>query len=133
MAIKNISITYSSNEGMVLPGFMPENTILGFNPGYGSGIAPTPGFLFGSQRDIRPISIQNNWITNDTLLYSQFSKTLSNTFSFRSTVEPVQGFRLNITASRNYSSNLSEYFKDTTGLGEIVSLSPINRSRTLPR
>jgi cell surface protein SprA len=36
--------------------------------------------------------------------------THSNTFNFRSTVEPIPGFRIDLTASRTYVENMQEYY-----------------------
>ncbi|MDD3876222.1 MAG: cell surface protein SprA [Bacteroidales bacterium] len=121
MAVKNASINYSENNGTLMPGFLPSPVALGQDWNI---MAPGSEFVFGGQRDIRGDAVKGGWLTADTLFNSPFVTTHTKTLSARSTIEPLPGFRIELTANRNESVNKTEYFKaDATG--EFKTFSPM--------
>ena len=108
LGIKNISFSYSQNRGTLLPGFLPQPKLLGQD---WSTMAPSLPFVFGSQKDIRNLAGSSGWITQDTTLNSQYKQNSSTNLTFRSTVEPIKQFRIELNASKNTSSNNQEYFR----------------------
>ena len=120
MSVKNISMTYSSSDGTVMPGFLPEPTLFGSgsyqpDPGMFGNIAASnaPGlpFLFGWQDpDFARKAINKGWYTNDTTLNSPFIMNHNETFSMRANVEPLPFLRIDLTANRSYSENMQEYY-----------------------
>jgi len=60
-SVKTGKISYSENNGQLLPGYEPEVGFLGRN-NFGGGLAPSLGFVFGSQVDIRNAALVNGWL-----------------------------------------------------------------------
>jgi cell surface protein SprA len=108
LGVKNISFSYSQNRGTLLPGFLLQPKLLGQD---WSSMAPSLPFVFGSQKDIRNLAGSSGWITQDTSLNSQYKQNSSTNLTFRSTIEPIKQFRIELNASKNTSSNNQEYFR----------------------
>jgi len=110
MAVRNISVSYSQTEGSLMPGYLPGTSIMG-QERTGNFFAPGFPFILGYQdRDLPYNAIERGWLTTDTTLNEAFLMTHSNTFNFRSTIEPVNGLRIDLTASRTFAENNREYF-----------------------
>lgn len=108
IGFKDVQINYTESQGILLPGFMPTPDILGNRL---SDMAPGMGFVFGSQRDIRPEAVTKHWISTDTLLNSAYVTRLTKNFTARATFEPFREFRIDFTADKVQSFNHQEYFK----------------------
>jgi cell surface protein SprA len=121
LGIKKTTISYSQSTGTGLPGFMPEPDILGTNL---SQRAPGIGFAFGSQKDIRQQAAENGWITQDSNLNQPYLTKYQNALVFRTTIEPLPDFNVEITADRNYSENHQEYYRWSDSLSSFNSFSP---------
>ncbi len=110
MAVRNISVSFSQSEGTLLPGYLPGTSIMG-QERINNVFAPGFPFIFGYQdADFPYRAIERGWLTTDTTLNEPFLMTYSNTFNLRSTIEPVNGLRIDLTASRTFGENSSEYF-----------------------
>ncbi|MCQ2285914.1 MAG: cell surface protein SprA [Bacteroidales bacterium] len=107
MLVRNASISFSDGHGTVLPGYMLSPNLFGINF---KNNAPGFAFAFGGQPDIRHIASDHGWLTYDTLANSAFQQTSTQTINARATIEPFKDFRIDVTATRNYSSNYSEYY-----------------------
>ena len=120
MMVKNFSMTYSSSDGTLLPGFMPQPSIFGSghyspDPAMFGQIASTnaPGFpfLFGWQdKNFAREAAEKGWITKDTTLNAPFVMSHNETWSFRANVEPIPFLRIDLDANRSFSENASEYY-----------------------
>ena len=121
-SIKNIGGAYTRTEGTFLPGYLPKTSLLGQDM---DADAPGWGFLFGSQRDIRPKAISNGWISDDPLLNQQFVKGLKEDLNLRSTVELVKDLRIELTALRSKNFNYNTTFKYVAASNSFENLSPI--------
>lgn len=121
MGIKNASINYSETNGTLLPGFTPSPVALGQDWNL---MAPGTDFVLGSQRDIRYDAVAHSWITTDTLLNTAFLRTQTKTLSARSTIEPITGFKIELTANRNETHSRNEFFKADSS-GNFASYSPM--------
>lgn len=106
--VKDASISYNETNGIRLPGFLPEPTILGNRM---SDRAPGLGFAFGSQRDIRFDAAENGWITYDTLLNNPYMNKQNINLSYRVNIEPFKDFRIELTGNQTESFSHTEYFK----------------------
>lgn len=125
MMIKTATGSYSETNGILLPGFKPRPDWIGQDWNYSQGVnAPGVGFIFGSQEDIRPDAIKYNWLTEDTTLNSFYTTTKVQALNLRATVEPVKSFKIELTATRNFTLNHNEYFKYNPTDGIFQSLSP---------
>ncbi|HAH59296.1 MAG TPA: cell surface protein SprA, partial [Bacteroidales bacterium] len=123
IGFKDVQVNYSESQGTLLPGFMPTPDILGNRL---SDMAPGMGFVFGSQRDIRPEAVSKEWISTDTLLNSAFITRLTKNFTARATYEPFREFRIDFTADKVQSFNHQEYFKADAS-GRFTTTAPQSR------
>lgn len=120
MMVKSVNVTYSENNGTLLPGYKPKTDFVGLDQGMNnmSGFVP---FIFGWQQyafddietgyDIRTEAIKGGWISQDTLQSSPLVQTQSSSLNLRATVEPIKGFRIDLTATRTYTESVSEFFR----------------------
>lgn len=106
--VKDASINYNETNGTLLPGFMPEPTLVGNRI---DDMAPGLGFVFGSQKDIRYKAARNGWITYDTLLNNPYMTKQNKNFTYRVRIEPFRDFRIELTGSQTESLSNSSYFK----------------------
>ncbi|HNQ12814.1 MAG TPA: cell surface protein SprA [Bacteroidia bacterium] len=106
-SLKSFNLTYSQTNGTMLPGFVPYAQLSGYNFDLNA-----PGFAFvaGSQADLRGKAARNKWLSNDTLFNGQYQNSLLENLTARLTIEPVQGFRIELNATRNFANNISENF-----------------------
>jgi cell surface protein SprA len=110
MGIRNIAVTYNQSNGSMLPGYMPSTTILG-QQSYNGTLAPGWPFVLGWQDKSFPeTALRNDWLSKDPVINSPYIMNHSNTFNIRSTLEPLPGLRIDLTANRNYSENHNEYY-----------------------
>jgi cell surface protein SprA len=111
--IKNISITYSQSGGTMLMGYMPETDYFGLNSGkVNNNFKSAPGipFILGYQDVDFVRDMDEDWLTKDPAFSNPYIMTNSENINIRSTFEPFRGFRIDFTAQRTYSENISEYF-----------------------
>jgi cell surface protein SprA len=116
MSVRNIGASYSHTDGTILYGYLPGTDILGIQE-FNGGMAPGLPFILGYQDpDLAWRSINRGWLTNDTTFNEPFMMSHSNTLNLRSTVEPVAGLRIDLTASRTFVENMQEfYYADPSG------------------
>ncbi len=109
MAVKNISVTYSENDGTLLPGYNRTTNAFGRDNGVG---APGLPFLFGHQDgSFAETAAQNEWLVKNPYLNNPHVNTHTETFNARSTIEPLGSLRIELSANQNKSSNLTEFFR----------------------
>ncbi len=122
MMVKNINITYTENNGTILPGYLPRTQFIGMSP-YGNTWAPGFGFIAGQQDSSfgRRAANDYQWITTDSVLNMPYQMTSSKTFNVRATIEPVKNMRIEVSANRTESSNFSEYYHYSSQAGYFTS------------
>ncbi len=109
-SLRNINITFSQNNGTILPGYLPESQFLGGQRVNGL-IAPGIPFLLGWQsRDFAMTAVDNNWLTTDSTLNTPYTMNRSDDLTIRATIEPVKGLRIELTGNHRMANNLSEYY-----------------------
>ncbi len=111
-SVKKIKLAYAENNGTILPGYKPEIGFLG-RDNYSGGLAPTLGFVFGSQSDIRSIAVANNWLVSRPHIDSAyFSRSYSNThfskLDINVDVKPVKNLNIELSANRVFTRNQSQ-------------------------
>ncbi|HMM12197.1 MAG TPA: cell surface protein SprA [Bacteroidales bacterium] len=109
MSIKRGSINYTRNNGLFIPGFMPEPDLLGVS--FANAYAPGWGFILGSGTDIRNMAVDKGWLSADTLVNQAFMRRFTENYGYRFNLEPVPGMRLDINSDLTTASNFSEYFR----------------------
>jgi len=121
MSVRSISLSYSSTDGTVMPGFMPQPRIFGvgnytpdktmYSDLSGQTTAPGIPFLLGWQdKDFAMKAAAKGWITRDTTLNSPYVMSHSETFNFRADVEPFPDLRIDVNANRTYSERSTEFY-----------------------
>jgi len=117
MSVRSISANYSSTDGTVLPGFMPEPHFFGngqytpeSNPS-SSTYAPGLPFLLGFQdKNFAMKAAENGWLTTDSSLNAAYMMSHAETWNFRANVEPFPDLRIDLNANRTYSERVSEFY-----------------------
>lgn len=117
MTVRNISGTYTLNDGTLLPGYSQESSILGMN---GSSFGLT-NFVFGKQGydllgrangyNVSTFARDNNWLVQNENLNKQFTTTHSANLQMKATLEPFKDFNINLNLNRNYSRNSGEFYR----------------------
>lgn len=121
-SLKNVSGAYTKTEGTFLPGYLPKTSFIGQDLSLN---APGYDFIFGGQRDIRSRSLDNGWITRDSLLNQLYINTVKEDMSFRGLVEPFRDLRIELTATKSQSFNYSTNFKFLPSSNNFENLSPV--------
>lgn len=120
-SVKDINGAYTRTESTLLPGYLPETNMLGYDFDHR---APGWRFLLGSQRDIRQAAAAHGWITQDTLQNQLYLTAQTEDLSLRAMVEPVRGLMIDLSGTRLYSENYSTSFKYDAQSGRFVSTTP---------
>ncbi len=129
MSVKNLSISYNESEGTFMPGYMPKTQFLGMEK-YREVFAPGWQFITGIQdTGFAAYAVDNGWITTDPALNNAYNMSHTNNLNLRSSIEPIKGFRIDITANRSFSQNITEYWI-ADSLGNFPT-DPYDRSRKL--
>jgi cell surface protein SprA len=110
-SLKTIKISYSENNGTLLPGYTPQVGLLGRDD-YSGSMAPSLGFVFGSQVDIRNRALENGWLLSrfiDDPYYSKiYARTHYNKLDLTAKVTPFKDFDIDVKANKIYTRNISE-------------------------
>ena len=110
-AVKKARMNYSENNGTFLPGYVPQIGFLG-RDNFNGSLAPTLGFVFGSQIDIRQRAVENGWLLsrdiNDPYFNKTYSTTHLNKFDASVTVQPLRNFDIELRGNKTYTKNISQ-------------------------
>lgn len=120
MSLKTIGVTYSETEGTILPNYNQSMSVLGMNSQWN---APGWDFVAGVQKPGQAFldrAIMNDWLVDGVFVGGDFSKTFSTQFSIRATLQPINGLRIQLEASKRQSENTTKNFfydpePDSTG------------------
>ena len=126
LGVKNISVNYSENKGIFLPGYLKKPQFLGQD---WSHMSPGLPFAFGSQKDIRGYAGSQGWITKSSDLNTLYKRNSSQNLTLRSTVEPIKQFRIELTANKTTSNDHTEYFRWDDDMDNFNSFSPNESGR----
>ena len=111
MGVRNVALTYSADQGQILPGFTAEPDYLGMTRRNGV-LAPGWSFITGyNDEGFFEKARNERWISTDTLLNTAARSNRNETFSIRSTVEPFPGLRIDLTADRRFARSRSAYYR----------------------
>jgi cell surface protein SprA len=119
-SVKTAKINYAENNGQLLPGYEPEVGFLGRN-NFNGGLAPSLGFVFGSQVDIRNRALTNGWliapriddpstpdIDEGVYVDKTYSKTHYNKLDYNFSLKPVKDLTIEIIGNRIRTRNLTQ-------------------------
>jgi cell surface protein SprA len=102
-SVKRIQINYSENNGSFLPGYLQTPDFIG-------SFRPSLGYVFGSQRDIRYLAARNGWLTVFPEFNQQYTEVTNKNLTFSANLTPIRDLKIDLTAGRTYSKNLTENF-----------------------
>ncbi len=109
MMLRKARFTYSEKYSSVVPGFMPNQRLLGMDNDFS---APGWDYVFGwKQADQDWLNQNQEWITPSVYLNQQVLGTRSQDISAKLTIEPFNDFNIEIEADRKISENSSAYYK----------------------
>ncbi|CAM1359456.1 T9SS outer membrane translocon Sov/SprA [Tenacibaculum xiamenense] len=113
-SVKRAKISYSQNNGTLLQGYIPSVGFLGRN-NYGGGLAPTFGFVFGSQTDILRSAIDNGWLVtrdpndpNDTYYNKNYGKNSNKKLDYTVSVKPFKSLTIDLRGNRIEANRLTQ-------------------------
>jgi cell surface protein SprA len=109
--VKRGRLNYTENSGTYLPGFIPTVGFLG-RDNYDGGLAPTLGFVFGSQVDITQRAVENGWLISRDVTDPYYSRTYTQThlnkLEASLLVQPTKSLDLDFRGLRTYTENSSQ-------------------------
>ncbi|MGD0582333.1 MAG: cell surface protein SprA [Bacteroidales bacterium] len=110
LGIRNVSLTLSSSQSELLPGYLPKTSYLGMES-YDGITAPGWPFILGySDPNFFDNAAKRGWLTTDTLLNTPAVYSNNQTISFRSLIEPFPGLKIDLNADRRYVETISSYY-----------------------
>jgi cell surface protein SprA len=120
MSLRTVSTTYALTDGMVLPGFTEEAQIGGLNRRT-IGDANMRGFVAGSQQrdlfgrntgfEFAPHVANQGWIVDTSSLNAQHTVMHAQNIGVRASLEPFKDLKVDITMTRNFMDNSSEFYR----------------------
>ncbi len=110
MGVRTINVTYSKSGGTYLPGYDLTTDYFGMTS-YGGNLEPGWGFVTGWQDPgYAEEAFNRSILTLDEALNQPFNMNNTERFTARANIEPFNGLKIDLTANRMFSSNLSEYY-----------------------
>ena len=107
MLFRRGSITYRESNSMVLPGFRPEPGFLG-QQSMGGIDAPGYGFAFGfHDSSTLQDAIDKGWLISNDSVVSPAISAFTSDLDIKLSVEPIAGFKIDLSAKRYTASNTS--------------------------
>jgi len=113
-SVKRIQLNYSENNGSFLPGYLQTPEFIG-------SFKPSLGYVFGSQRDIRYLAAKNGWLTVFPDFNQQYTEVTNKNLTFSANLTPIRDLKIDLTAGRTYSENLTENFNTIDENGDGLS------------
>lgn len=107
--VKNVNLQYNVTRGSRLPGYMGEPMLVGLDPR--TGWSPGAGYILGYQQDVVNNLLRNDLLSRDTLFNTPHEMTKNRTLSLQAQLEPIRDFRIDITATQNYTMREEYYYK----------------------
>jgi len=116
MMVRSVKVNYKEDNATILPGFMPQSSLLGLADGFN---APGLGFAAGAQPNLIG---DNNWLLKNQAWFNpsaNFNSTLSqskrHTLDIKILVEPFKDFSVDVSFRKNYTQNHTEVFRTKAG------------------
>ncbi len=119
-SVKTAKINYAENNGQLLPGYEPEVGFLG-RDNFGGGLAPSLGFVFGSQVDIRNRALENGWliaprvddpstpdIDESVYVDKTYSRTHYEKLDYNFSLKPVNDLTIELVGNKIETENLTQ-------------------------
>ena len=121
--VKRINVTYTNNRGKMLPGYTQSIGFLGT-------FRPSPGFVFGSQADVRYEAARKGWLTTFPEFNQQYTQNVREQFNLTANLEPLSELTIDLLAERNFSENYAENYNVTDLDGDgLLDYNPLIENR----
>lgn len=117
-AIKNVSVSYSENNGTIMPGYAMGSHFLGSDEHLAA-----PGFKFITgiqERGFALRAVNNGWTTTDSTFNEPYEMTHSQNLQVRTSIELFRALKVELTATHSKSRDMSEYYLFSAGSFEGV-------------
>ena len=123
MSVRNVTYNYSVTDGMLLPGFKGETSIVGLDRNFN---APSFGFvsgrqnydLFGRATDIwgadssyANYAASNDWLERNSQINTQHTVSHTQNYSLKATIQPIKYLSINLSLNRTESENQNSYYR----------------------
>ncbi len=126
LSLKRVNLSYSENNGSVLPGYNRRTNILGMDRNFeGPGV----GYILGEVDPFGPNDFGNfaasrGWVDSSASINSPFSITKSVNMTGRATLEPVKDLEIELNFSRTLTENNSKYLRYDQASDQFIAVSP---------
>ena len=134
MSVRNVSGSYSRNEGLMLPGYGRTTNVLGMDdkfegPGWPFVLGHQDTDLYGNSAS-RNETFAYNAATNEYILTNpnqnqQYSETYNETWNIRANIEPFKYFKIELTANKQTARNYTSFFRFNDDEQDYVFDSPV--------
>lgn len=116
MSLKNVSVNYSTNDGILLPGFANRTDMLGLDQNFkgqswefvSGGFQETDMFGRATGYNYAETAYKSGWLIDTTkfgLINTQYAVTHTEKLNIKATLKPIKGLRMDLTANYNVASN----------------------------
>lgn len=131
MAVRNVSGSYTRNEGILLPGFDRTTRFVGMDPTF---TAPGIPFILGHQNtdllgnpsgNFALEAAERGWMVTSPYVNQQYAETFSETWNARANIEPIKHFKIELTANRQETRNNQSFFRFVEDLNAYDFQSPM--------
>ncbi|WP_237267373.1 cell surface protein SprA [Tenacibaculum todarodis] len=110
-SVKKAKISYSETNQTMLQGYTPTVGFLG-RDNVGGGLAPTFGFVFGSQTEILNRAIENNWLVTRENNEEYYNKTYGRNnlkkLDYTVSVKPFRDLIIDVRGNRTKTNSLNQ-------------------------
>ena len=73
--------------------------------------SPGLGFVIGQNNNVLNNAINKGWLTTDSTFNQPYTERLSETYNYKVSVEPFTDLKIEVSGTRTYAENFSEYFR----------------------
>ena len=123
MAVRSVNYNYSVTDGMLLPGFNGETSMVGLDRNFN---APSFGFVSGRQNfDLLGNSTRawgtdssyaehastNDWLVKNSQINTQHTVAHTQNYSLKANIQPLKYFSINLSLNRTESENQNSYYR----------------------
>ena len=115
--VKTFNVQYNVTNGSRLPGYMGEPMFVGLDPR--TFWTPGVGYILGYNQDIVNDLLRYDLLSRDSLFNTPHEMTSNSTLTLQATVEPIRDFKIDITATQNYTTREEYYYKYSRAIDKV--------------
>lgn len=113
MAIRSIKLNIRDDRTTMLPGFMPQSSLLGMSDGFA---APGWDFISGVQPRLTGennwLQTNQSWFNPSTNFSRELMQTKRQTYEAKLLIEPFKDFSIDVNFKKVYSESFTETFRN---------------------